>query len=280
MDSKYSIIEFVGKGKFGEVFKGENRFTGEGVAIKIETNPQSRLLKHETEMLHFLFKNGCVGIPLLYWYGLHNALPTMIMTYYDTPCTAEMFSRNSSHYIIQMISLIENIHKYGVIHRDVKPSNFMFRNGRDIHLIDFGFSTFYLEGSGQHKPNTLREDIIGTPQYISYFIHNGHEPSRRDDLISLGYIYLFLCFGFPHMAKQTETDDKHETHDTLSRETVYPEHHIKHPEMLKKREWKKIECLTAFFAETDALKYLHYCYSLQYDEKPNYSLLRRFFSQP
>jgi len=278
MDSKYSIIEFVGKGKFGEVFKGENRFTREVVAIKIEMNNQSRLLKHETEMLHFLFKNGCVGIPLLYWFGLHNALPTMIMTYYDCPCTVETFSRNPSHYIIQMISLIENIHKYGVIHRDIKPSNFMFRNGGDIiHLIDFGFSTFYLDENGQHKPNGLREDIIGTPQYISYFIHNGHEPSRRDDLISLGFVYLFLCFGFPN---GNDTCDIQDTANMHSREKiVYPEHHIKHPEMLKKREWKKLECLAAFFAETDIFKYLQHCYSLQHDEKPHYSVLRRFFTE-
>jgi serine/threonine protein kinase len=174
-----------------------------------------------------------------------------------------------------MVSLIENIHRYGVIHRDIKPSNFMFRNGGDIHLIDFGFSTFYLDENGQHKPNGLREDIIGTPQYISYFIHNGNEPSRRDDLISLGFVYLFLCFGFPF----TETDnDTCDTHDTLSREeTRFPEHHIKHPEMLKKRKWKKLECIASLFAETNIFKYLQNCYSLQHDAKPNYSVLKRYF---
>jgi serine/threonine protein kinase len=65
---KYEILEELGRGKFGRVYRGISRRTGETVAIKCETEPV--LLKHEASMLHYLHRAGCKeGVPSIYWFG-------------------------------------------------------------------------------------------------------------------------------------------------------------------------------------------------------------------
>jgi serine/threonine protein kinase len=91
--NKYQIIEKIGKGKFGDVYKGINQTTSEYVAVKLENNrqhiqPLSRdnisisVLKHETRIINFLHNKRCNGIPYIYWYGTHCNIPSLIMPYY------------------------------------------------------------------------------------------------------------------------------------------------------------------------------------------------------
>ena len=54
-------------------------------------------------------------------------------------------------------------------------------------LIDFGLSTFYNDENG-FITNTDQTTIIGSPMYISNFVHSGNVPSIRDDIISLCYV--------------------------------------------------------------------------------------------
>jgi len=263
--NKYSISEFIGNGKFGEVYKGK-KTTGEYVAIKIEKNLYIKLLKHETTILNYLYRKGCKNIPIIYWYGINESFPTLVMSYFERQFTKELFS---SSFFSDIISIIEKIHEYGIIHRDIKPSNFMF-NDKKINLIDFGFATFYIDYNFQHKTNSINEYIIGTPSYISINIHNGNEASRRDDLISIGYVYLYL---------------NPETENPLLKEYLFTntegydsDLHIKHPFMLEKREGKKWENLSKELSPLSIIfKYLQYCYTLKYDEKPDYKMLRDFF---
>ena len=94
----------------------------------------------------------------------------------------------------RILEIIENVHENCVIHRDIKIDNFMILE-HEIFIIDFGMATFYIDEDKEHIPYKEREYITGTPKYISINIHNGIEPSRRDDLISIGYLYLYLYYG-------------------------------------------------------------------------------------
>ena len=198
---KYEIETILGKGKFGTVYKGKRIKDQEPVAIKMEALPMNsphsyKILKHETTMLNYLQKHNCGKyIPTIYWYGIYNLYPTLVMTYYQNSLedymkykTIDQEKRNKI--MVLLLEILGKIHKQYVIHRDIKPQNIMMKEG-ELYLIDFGLATFYVDDNFKHvecKQET--EYILGTPKYISYNIHEGIEPSRRDDLISLGYLYM------------------------------------------------------------------------------------------
>jgi casein kinase 1 len=67
----------------------------------------------------------------------------------------------------------------------------------ELVLIDFGLASFYVDAEERHLPpaNPKKLHIIGTPRYASFHVHQGEEYSRRDDLISMVYVGLFLIHG-------------------------------------------------------------------------------------
>ena len=63
-----------------------------------------------------------------------------------------------------------------------------------MHLVDFGFTKRF-NYDGKHIPENRETKLIGSPNFVSLNIHNGIEPSRRDDLESGAYIILNMLFG-------------------------------------------------------------------------------------
>ena len=95
----------------------------------------------------------------------------------------------------EITQALKAIHQKGVIHRDLKPENILYHPSKKRWmLIDFGLATFYQDEDGIHKSPTTppRKHLIGTPNFVSCFIHEGQDPSRRDDLIALGHVVWWL----------------------------------------------------------------------------------------
>jgi len=97
----------------------------------------------------------------------------------------------------QIITILEHIHKRGILHRDIKLENFMLglKDKDTIYLIDYGLSKSYLRNNEHVKKTINTNNIVGTIEYISPNVHEGMTPSRRDDLISLGYIFVHMLLG-------------------------------------------------------------------------------------
>lgn len=104
------------------------------------------------------------------------------------------------NFMQNMLSILQQIHEKYVIHRDIKPENIVLHYPKDttdiqIQLIDFGLATFYIDGvTGNHIPENMvrSQEMIGSPVYATIYTHQGIKPSRRDDCIQLGYVYLYM----------------------------------------------------------------------------------------
>lgn len=196
--NKYRILNSISEGEFGKVYKGENIRTSEKVAIKIESkdNPV-KLLKHEVQVYQYLKKLSC--IPTLKWYGVYNDYHYLVMPLYDCSL-ADIINTDESigndniiSIAFQMLDILQFTHNKEIIHRDIKPGNFVLdKVNNKLLLIDFGFAKRYMREDGEHISFIDGKQIIGTPNYISINVHNGYEPSRRDDVESVCYIIFFL----------------------------------------------------------------------------------------
>ncbi len=100
---------------------------------------------------------------------------------------------------IQMIDRLEWIHSKNIVHRDIKPDNFvMGRNEAKhiVYLLDFGLSKKYWSTkTNSHIKYTLSRKLTGTARYASINALKGGEQSRRDDLEALCYVLIYFLKG-------------------------------------------------------------------------------------
>lgn len=263
INNKYRITEKLGRGAFGNVYKGINQKNNQWVAIKIEGfDAVARLLKHETTVLNYLFNEGLRNIPTVYWYGTYGENICTVMSLYDKSLFDITQGDNSSYknkiceIMLQCISIIENVHQKFVIHRDIKPQNIMFKDGF-LYFIDFGLSTFYLNEKREHILDEKRDDnLIGSPKWMSYYLHLGHRASRRDDLISLGYIFMYLL----------SSDGKLPWDESVLEGTI-------EEKKMARTEKKSLDFLLNNIKNEILQKFLTLCYGLEFSEEPPYYAL-------
>lgn len=275
--NKYMIHENIGSGCFGSIYSGINHKTGVKVAIKMEPIESSvRILKHETSILKYLYEHGSRDIPIVYWFGIHNNNTCLVMSLYDCSLydyiqTKPLSMNKINTIMVTLIRILKSIHSKLVIHRDIKPQNVMLKDG-ELYLIDFGFATFYVDECSNHLiDDGNHQNIIGTPKYVSFHIHCGSLPSRRDDLISLGYMYIYL-------ANRKLPWDTLVPSDAINSE--YDETHILNYKNKQRATLKRFDSISIVCTEINKQieNFLKYCYYIEYDDLPNYDALVDIFS--
>ena len=200
--NKYKLLEKLSQGSFGKVFKAENIRTGEIVAIKTEVkSKEQKSLKMEAKIYQYLANTD--GIPQLKWFGATNNVNYLVTNLLEHSVTSlvKKYGRLSVKTVLllgtQMIERLEILHGHYLIHRDIKPDNFMINisdKTNKVFLIDFGFCKRY-NYEGNHIEFNMNKTLIGTPNYVSLNVHKGCEPSRRDDLESCLYVMIYMLFG-------------------------------------------------------------------------------------
>ena len=193
----------IGRGTFGSVFSGKNSNTGDTVAIKIEAVGHDTLLKHEAQIYAVL--NGTPGVPPLRSYGTEGDYNYLVTDKLGASL-GTLFDKHESSFSltttinlgIRMLRCIEGVHSKGIVHRDIKPDNFLMGHGpgsNNLYLIDFGLSKSFIDSSGNHEELQYDRKMLGTEKFASVAVLGGSTPSRRDDLESIGCILVYLFTG-------------------------------------------------------------------------------------
>ena len=202
INKKYKLLDKIGEGSFGVIYKGQNIRTNELVAIKIESIKNgSKLLKNESIIYQYLINT--IGIPNVKWFGKDTHNYYMVLNLLGESLQSikdkkEIFSlRFVLELGIKLINLVQIIHDKGLIHRDIKPENFLMglnSECNNIYIIDFGFCKSFMQNNA-HIKQTNTHNLIGSHTYASINAHNYKELSRRDDLESLGYMLMHFYLG-------------------------------------------------------------------------------------
>ncbi|CAK67907.1 unnamed protein product (macronuclear) [Paramecium tetraurelia] len=219
IQGRFRIGELLGEGSFGSVFRiYDIQNSNEVFAIKVEQEleEEESMLEREIKIMMELKKKP--GFPQILYYGQENHYVYYIMNVLgpnleitSKKCGGSFTLVTMLRLAIQMLSRIETLHSMRLIHRDIKPDNFVLGLGQQqniLHLIDFGLSKFYVNSKGEHIKQVRKKGLIGTARYASINAHNELEQSRRDDLESIAYILVYLATGsLPWMNLQIEQKD-------------------------------------------------------------------------
>jgi len=267
--ANYDCSEKIGNGAFGVIYKGRNIRTGELVVLKTEPkNTTHSSIKHESNILNILYSKSCRNIPPIYWYGTMEEPPVrlLVIPFYEESLETVCVENAKMLYNIirSAISILNHIHNNYVVHRDIKPANFMIHND-ELILIDFGLAVFYVDSSEKHIPpaNPKKTHIIGTPKYVSWNVHCGEEYSRRDDLMSVVYISLFLLYGAASLWTDLPTFYSTEEKSAIS-----------HPRNQWFKEQKTADSVKQLFLKrncTQLAQFAEQVYSLSFQERPSYN---------
>lgn len=196
--NKYELLEKLNSGSFGTVYKGKHVRTGELVAIKIERKSNTSSLKNEAKICQYLAKEpGFLGAK---WYQTDEHFIYLVINLLVCSLTSLVKIKGSLPLNIilklgiQMIKRIETLHSKYLLHRDIKPDNFMLDKNKTLYLIDYGLCKRY-DHDGRHIEEAKITSIIGSANFVSLNVHRGIEPGRRDDIESCIYIIIFLLLN-------------------------------------------------------------------------------------
>ena len=197
---RYQIIEEIGKGGMGKVYKAQDTEIKEKVALKLikpEISADRKTIERFQNELKFARKIGHRNVCRMYDLNKEEGSYYITMEYVSGEDLKSFIRRSEKLSVGKAISIAKQVcdglseaHRLGVVHRDLKPSNIMIDNEGNARIMDFGIAR-----SLKEKGITGAGVMIGTPEYMSPEQVEGKEVDQRTDIYALGVILYEMVTG-------------------------------------------------------------------------------------
>ena len=193
---KYRILERLGRGGMGIVYKGLDETLHREVAVKV-LNPDitdTELLKRFRSEAISLARLNHPGIATIYELHQHGDELLMIMEFVRGETLQTLSERvgpleppQAAHICIQILNALAHAHRAGIVHRDLKPANVMVTDNGVVKIMDFGIARML---GGEQL--THAGSMMGTPAYMAPEQVLGGEIDGRADLYAVGVLFYRL----------------------------------------------------------------------------------------
>jgi Tol biopolymer transport system component/tRNA A-37 threonylcarbamoyl transferase component Bud32 len=210
----YEIIELIGSGGMGEVYRARDKRLDRSVAIKVlhsdltETSDLRARFEREARAVSSL---SHPHICVLYDVGVHEGMHFIVMEYLEGETLAQRLEKGPLSPAevlrigIQVADALEKAHRSGLVHRDLKPANIMLTPS-GAKVLDFGLAKESASAKAavsatamtlmtQSKPLTQEGVIVGTFQYMAPEQLEGREADPRSDIFAFGCVLYQMIAG-------------------------------------------------------------------------------------
>ncbi|MBN2370207.1 MAG: protein kinase [Vicinamibacteria bacterium] len=197
---RYQVIEFLGQGSMGVVYRGRDETLERDVALKVMSLAQStaeeaqKRFRREAQAAARLQHPNIVTI---YELGVHQGAPFIAMELLAGMDLARAIAaglrpdpRATLPIVLQILAGLGHAHEHGIVHRDIKPSNVFLPMGLPVKIMDFGVARLVDAAS-----TGTGSGIVGSPSYMSPEQIRGDGVDGRSDLFSVGLILFELVTG-------------------------------------------------------------------------------------
>ena len=277
---RYVLGEKIGSGSFGSIYSAFDNKKNIKVAMKLESVAMEtqQLIIEKNHYVKLGAGTNCFdnnkGIPKIYDFfqnyklkqGYYNILVMDLLgdnlENLMQKCGGKFSLKTTIQIAIQLIERIKYLHDNSILHRDIKPDNFLIGPNNIIHIVDLGLSKKYKDHvTSIHIQYRENKRLIGTPRYASINCHLGIEQARRDDIESILYLLIYLLNGkLPWQGIQASNKK------------------TKYKKILEKKLNTSIDLLCRGIP-SDFNMLFEYLKTLKFTDKPDYSYILSLFQK-